>query len=274
MMSGPTAAAASASSAPSCISFTGCSWLLFYHLGVMRAIVHSFPPASLSRLHFAGASCGSLVAAAMACNVAMQDMLELANALARVALARHWGPVLGMSHMVNTGLQKLLPDDAHVLCSNRLHVSLTSISVPPTNVIVSSFTSKQDLIHVLLASCYIPLYYEKVPAPSHAAHFQHVTAFRLSLSAHAVERALVARRRLVLQYPRVVQPRHVDRVAKMVLRHHKPRGGSQRARSAEGLRAFLFAPHVHGRLRVRAAGDQKRHCQLRFWPLCCACIAT
>ena len=79
----------------------------------------------------------------------MQDMLELAAVLAHFALHRHWGPVLGMTNMVNTGLQKILPDDAHVLCSNRLHVSLTSITVPPTNIIVSNFTSKQDLIDVL-----------------------------------------------------------------------------------------------------------------------------
>ena len=176
MLFGPTAAAAHATPTPSCtcISFTGCSWLLFYHLGVMRAIVLSFPPASLARLHFAGASCGSLIAAALACNVAMQDMLELAAVLAQFALNRHWGPVLGMTHMVNTGLQKILPDDAHVLCSNRLHVSLTSITVPATNVIVSSFTSKQDLINVLLASCYIPLYYEKVRVHPYTARHSNM----------------------------------------------------------------------------------------------------
>lgn len=47
-------------------------------------------------------------------------------------------------------------------CSGRLHVSLSTAALPPRNVIVNCFESKRDLIEVLLASCYIPLYYEKV----------------------------------------------------------------------------------------------------------------
>lgn len=122
-------------------------------------------------MHFAGASCGSLIAAALACDVALDDMSQLAFTLARVAATRHWGPAGTMSHVVQSGLRILLPDDAHVKCNGRLHVSLSSATLPPRNVMVSCFSSKEDMIQALLASCYIPLYYEKVSlCPTCASH--------------------------------------------------------------------------------------------------------
>jgi hypothetical protein len=139
-----------------------------------------------------------------------------------------------MSRVVGSGLQMLLPSDAHVLCSGRLHVSVcvhvrctcgcasvrvrvpiiplvtlcnpltllplhvsvTSASLPLRNMVISTFSSKQvspppppppplslpkltnthtplpstintralkDLVQVLLASCYIPLYASPSP---------------------------------------------------------------------------------------------------------------
>merc|ERR1712166_1168529 len=59
--------------AGSSFSFCGCSWMLFYHLGVASVIQQQLVrPAEVS---FCGASCGSLVAAALAIDVPMERVL-------------------------------------------------------------------------------------------------------------------------------------------------------------------------------------------------------
>jgi patatin-like phospholipase domain-containing protein 2 len=54
------------------------------------------------------------------------------------------------------GLAKVLPADIHIRCNDRLHVSLTRVA-DRTNLIVSQFESREQLIDTLLASCFIPL---------------------------------------------------------------------------------------------------------------------
>ena len=50
-----------------------------------------------------------------------------------------------------------MPDDAHVRVSGKLHVSLTRVR-DGKNVIVSQFDSREELIQVLLASAFIPIF--------------------------------------------------------------------------------------------------------------------
>ncbi|XP_052401984.1 LOW QUALITY PROTEIN: patatin-like phospholipase domain-containing protein 4 [Carassius gibelio] len=53
--------------------------------------------------------------------------------------------------------EEILPPNAHWLANERLHVSITH-SKTHKNSMVSSFTSREDLIKVLLASCFMSLY--------------------------------------------------------------------------------------------------------------------
>ncbi|KTF76609.1 hypothetical protein cypCar_00047652, partial [Cyprinus carpio] len=55
------------------------------------------------------------------------------------------------------GIEEILPPNAHQLANERLHVSITH-SKTRKNCMVSSFTSREDLIKVLLASCFVPVY--------------------------------------------------------------------------------------------------------------------
>ncbi|XP_053531915.1 patatin-like phospholipase domain-containing protein 4 isoform X4 [Ictalurus punctatus] len=55
------------------------------------------------------------------------------------------------------GIEHILPPDAHLLASERLHVSLTNCRTG-RNSMVSSFPSREHLIKVLLASSFVPLY--------------------------------------------------------------------------------------------------------------------
>ncbi|XP_005459261.1 patatin-like phospholipase domain-containing protein 4 isoform X6 [Oreochromis niloticus] len=55
------------------------------------------------------------------------------------------------------GIEEILPTEAHSLATDRLYVSITH-SESGTNHIVSAFTSREELIKVLLASCFVPVY--------------------------------------------------------------------------------------------------------------------
>jgi len=56
-----------------------------------------------------------------------------------------------------SGLNEVIPVDAHLIASNRLFISIT---VLPTfrNEVVFQFVSREDLIGALVASCHLPVY--------------------------------------------------------------------------------------------------------------------
>lgn len=56
-------------------------------------------------------------------------------------------PSFNLLKIVRNFLRRDLPDDAHLLASGRLYVSLTRVS-DGKNVLVSEFDSKEDLIQV------------------------------------------------------------------------------------------------------------------------------
>jgi hypothetical protein len=138
-------------------SFSGCSWLFVYHLGVAAHLQKRF---ELKDSRFAGASSGSLVAVALAAGVDAHDVLDCALDLAGQAHRRWLGAVGAMSRIVGGGIEKLLPPDAHHRVEGRVFISVTEL--PRLRVrLVSSFTSRDDLIRAMLASCYVPVYCER-----------------------------------------------------------------------------------------------------------------
>jgi len=148
------------------VGLAGCSWLLVFHIGALQCLT-DLNRIDLDGVRIWGSSSGSLVGAAWLCRVPREDIVQFVERMALDSEQRLLGPVGRMSSYVRTGLEQLLPDDAHSRLSGRLFVS---ISVYPllnkegskwiSNRTVSEFQSRQDLINVLLASCYIPLYYE------------------------------------------------------------------------------------------------------------------
>lgn len=70
--------------------------------------------------------------------------------LASQARSRAMGPLhptFNLVRLVREGLQGFLPDNAHVIATGRLHVSLTRVS-NGENVVISKFESKDELIQV------------------------------------------------------------------------------------------------------------------------------
>lgn len=58
---------------------------------------------------------------------------------------------------LRSGMESILPPNAHELAHNRLHVSITNTRTRQ-NYLVSHFPSREDLIKVLLASSFVPIY--------------------------------------------------------------------------------------------------------------------
>lgn len=57
---------------------------------------------------------------------------------------------------------QILPDDAHIRVSGKLHISLTRV-YDGKNVIVSQFDSREDLMQALLASAFVPVFSGLIP---------------------------------------------------------------------------------------------------------------
>lgn len=146
------------------VTFSGCSWLMVFHIGAARWMVEN-GWIDLETIRVFGCSSGALVGAAVLCQIPEKEFLEFVDLMAMESQRKVFGPLARMSWIVKAGLERLLPEDAHLFLSNRLFVSVT---VYPSddgkllgNRVVSNFDSREDLIQTLLASCYIPFYYEK-----------------------------------------------------------------------------------------------------------------
>lgn len=74
------------------------------------------------------------------------DVLRVVNE----ARSRSLGPLspsFNIQNVLLEGLEKFLPEDAHLRVSGKLHVSLTRV-YDGKNVIVSQFNSREDLLQV------------------------------------------------------------------------------------------------------------------------------
>lgn len=140
------------------LSFAGCGFLGIYHIGVASAFREYAPQICLNKI--AGASAGSLAAAALACEVPLGETTTYVLRVAVRARQRALGPLhpgFDINGIIHDGLCKLLPENAHKMCSGRLHVSLTRVS-DGKNVLLSQFESREHLVEALKCSCFIPFY--------------------------------------------------------------------------------------------------------------------
>jgi len=142
------------------LSFAGCGFLGVYHLGVAACLSSHAPQFLKNVTAFAGASAGSLVAAVLATSAPLNKCSDYVIDLTHDARRHPLGPFNPQFDLVGNlrrGLELHLPSNSHRVCSGRLFVSVTSLK-DRKNVIISEFDSKEELIQVLLASCYIPFY--------------------------------------------------------------------------------------------------------------------
>ncbi|PIO28623.1 hypothetical protein AB205_0033720, partial [Aquarana catesbeiana] len=89
------------------------------------------------------------------------DVMEVA----KEARKRNLGPLhpsFNLVKILKDGLYRNLPENAHELASGKLCVSLTRVS-DGENVLVSEFSSKEELIQALICSAFVPVYCGIIP---------------------------------------------------------------------------------------------------------------
>ncbi|KAG8524561.1 Patatin-like phospholipase domain-containing protein 4 [Galemys pyrenaicus] len=143
------------------LSFSACGFLGIYHLGAASAFCRHGPRLLKNVKAFAGASAGSLVASVLLtapekieeCSQFTCNFAEEVRQLSLGALT----PGYDFTARLRRGLEATLPAEAHRLAHRRLHVSITHAR-SGRNCLVSSFPSREELIQVLLASSFVPIY--------------------------------------------------------------------------------------------------------------------
>uniref|UniRef100_A0A8D0E7C8 PNPLA domain-containing protein n=1 Tax=Salvator merianae TaxID=96440 RepID=A0A8D0E7C8_SALMN len=132
------------SGTPFSLSFAGGGFLAIYEIGVIQALLEQAPEILRSAPKVYGASSGSLMAAAVVCKVS----------LGKRCIALSW------LHLCK--LHQTLPENSHQMATGRLYVSLTRL-IDGQNVVVSEYSSKEELIQVLICSCFVPIYAGFIP---------------------------------------------------------------------------------------------------------------
>ncbi|XP_008492973.2 patatin-like phospholipase domain-containing protein 4 isoform X1 [Calypte anna] len=143
------------------LSFAACGFLGIYHLGAAAAFCRHGKKLLKVVKAFAGASAGSLAATVLlTVPENIEKCKQFAYGFAEEVRELDFGAVTPGYDFMKTlreGIESILPSNAHEIAENRLYVSVTNTK-NGKNHLVSSFPTREDLIKVLLASSFVPLY--------------------------------------------------------------------------------------------------------------------
>ncbi|NXX82021.1 PLPL1 protein, partial [Urocolius indicus] len=156
---------------PFSILFRGCSSMIMYEAGVLAALQELSPDMLQRASRIYGASSGSLIAvfSFFQCNIGKGSALAFVLCLKRNTFM---GFVPGgrILTLVRELLDRYLPSNAHQLVSGKLHVIVTRVR-DWSCVVLSDFTSREDLIQAIICSCFIPLYFGLLPPKYHGVRY-------------------------------------------------------------------------------------------------------
>lgn len=152
------------------LSFSGCGFLIPFHLGVASYLKTVPPEQKLYRQltkdsRFAGASGGAIVAAGLAGKMSIDLLMHLALELA--STCRQHGTGWKLDQVLTRALNENITTDIYDTIQHHregLTIAMTRVSFPQVKVAhVSTFHSREDLIQALRTSCYLPGYSARRP---------------------------------------------------------------------------------------------------------------
>ncbi|XP_060018696.1 omega-hydroxyceramide transacylase [Lagenorhynchus albirostris] len=150
---------------PHSISFSGSGFLSFYQAGVVDAF-RDLAPRLLETAHrFAGTSAGAVIAALAVCGIEMDEYLRVLSVGVAEVKKSFLGPLspsCKVVKMMRQFLYRVLPEDSYKVATGKLHVSLTRFT-DGESVVVSEYTSKEELMEALYCSCFVPVYCGLIP---------------------------------------------------------------------------------------------------------------
>ncbi|NXD65633.1 PLPL1 protein, partial [Eolophus roseicapillus] len=153
---------------PFSILFRGCSSLIFYEAGVLAALKELSPSMLESASKIYGASSGSIIATLGLCGCDIGKGSALPFILLCLKRSNIWK--LWILTVLKDTLNLHLPPNAHQLVAGRLHVIVTRVR-DCRSVVVSEFASREDLIQVLMCSCFIPFCFGLLPPTYHGVRY-------------------------------------------------------------------------------------------------------
>ncbi|KAJ3585844.1 hypothetical protein NHX12_012252 [Muraenolepis orangiensis] len=156
---------------PHPVSFSGSGFLATYQLGVAQCLLSRAPWILHAAPLVLGASAGSLVAAAVVCEIKLttirDEMLLFSHRVRELPLGP-LNPQFNIFKWLEYVLRKHLSSNAHRLANGRLAVAVTRLP-GRQNTLVSEFRSKEDV--ALLCSCFVPCYCGVTPPSIKGVHY-------------------------------------------------------------------------------------------------------
>ncbi|KAL3662674.1 hypothetical protein V7S43_012517 [Phytophthora oleae] len=138
-------------------SFSGCGFLIPYHLGVAQGLQNAgFIQASSK---FVGASGGAIAALTLAANASMSDIHEETKAMAK--LCHSEGTVWKLEERLRAIFHAKFGDLPVETLEQRLTIATEKMWPARALILTDDFHSTDDLCDALIASCYIPWYLAK-----------------------------------------------------------------------------------------------------------------
>nr|XP_008528919.1 PREDICTED: patatin-like phospholipase domain-containing protein 3 isoform X2 [Equus przewalskii] len=140
------------------MSFSGCGFLGFYHVGVTCCLGERAPHLLRDARMFLGASGGALHVVSFLSGMPLELRVQILIKISRSARSRNIGifhPSFNLDRQIREDLHRHLPGNVHQLISGKICISLTRVS-DGENVMVSDFRSKDEVVDALMCSCFIP----------------------------------------------------------------------------------------------------------------------
>ncbi|XP_006866962.1 PREDICTED: patatin-like phospholipase domain-containing protein 5-like [Chrysochloris asiatica] len=147
------------------LSFSGAGFLGLYYVGVTHCLLERAPRLLLGAQRFYGSSSGALYAVSLVCGMPIDyccsQVLGMTTLVKRLSLGI-FHPSFTPMERIKTSLQEVLPENAHILASQRLGISLTRWP-DRKNVIVTNFTTRDELIQAMVCALFFPVYCGVIP---------------------------------------------------------------------------------------------------------------
>lgn len=145
------------------LSFSGGGFIGIYHVGVAIAF-KKFAPHIASR-KVLGASSGALASMCLVTNMPFDQAI---SGIAKMSIHCRsltlgpFDPRFSIFDIMKGSLNEFTCEDAHLIGTNKLYISLTRAATLQ-NEIITDFESREELVDVLMASCFIPYFLGLIP---------------------------------------------------------------------------------------------------------------
>lgn len=141
------------------VSFSGCGFLGMFHVGSLACWRDNANKVAVD--HALGASVGAIVAVSTLLPeyISVETLKDKFLEVVREAESLHCGafnPKFNANKIFEKELDRILPENAHEIVSDRLTVSLTDTAM--RNHLVSKFERRSDLIAAIVCSCFLPAF--------------------------------------------------------------------------------------------------------------------